>query len=234
MNLKLTILAAATALALTSFVSGAQAATLSGVFEVQVVNFDAGGSRSGARADRTNFDTRFAAADASRKDTFTYKGSLDFFIANPTNEDLENISDFLNSNGAGTVSDLDAGVAGLRLSNPQFRTTTLFSFTEVFSNAFDTRVTHDDGFTIYDDGAELIGFANPTGIRTTPTTGTVNFSGGEFNLVYSAANGNPSKLLVEGEGIAAVPLPASAFLLLGAMGGLGAVSRRRAKAKATA
>ncbi|WP_262386594.1 hypothetical protein ROLI_027780 [Roseobacter fucihabitans] len=227
--MKLTAIAAAAVVSFAAFLPAAQAATLSGMFEVQVVNFDAGGSSTGARADRTNFDARFAAADNTRKATFTYNGALDFFIPNPTNQDLEKIADFFGSNATGVVSGLDAGVAGLRLSNPTFRTTTLFSFTEVFSNAFDTRVTHDDGFTIYDDTVELIGFANPTGIRTTPRTGTINFTGGEFNLIYSAANGNPSKLLVEGEGISAVPLPASALLLLGAMGGFGVAARRKAR-----
>lgn len=233
--MKYIALAAAAALSLATFVSSAQSATLSGIFEVQVVNFDAKGSRKGARADRTNFDARFAAADAARKDTFTYTGALDFFIANPTNQDLENVADFLGSNATGIVSGLDKGVAGLRLSNPHFRTTTLFSFTEVYANAFDTFVTHDDGFTIYDDGAELIGYANPTGIRTTPTTGTVNFTGGEFNLIYAAANGNPSKLFVDGNGISdsntpeVVPLPASALLLLGGLGGLGFAGRRKAR-----
>lgn len=231
--MKLSALVAAATLSFTAFSVGAEAATLSGLFEVQVVNYVAEGSSTDALANRSNFDARYATADNDHKDTFTYEGDLDFFInnRNPVNGDLESIADFL-ATGLGTVSGLDIG--DLRLSTPTFAITTLFSFTEVYSNAFDTRITHDDGFTIYDDGEELIGFANPTGIRTTPVTGTINFSGGEFNLIYAAANGNPSKLLVEGDGVSAVPLPASAFLLIGAMGGLGALSRRRAKAKAAA
>ncbi|WP_299505543.1 VPLPA-CTERM sorting domain-containing protein [uncultured Roseobacter sp.] len=228
--MKLIALAAAAALSLTTYATQAQAATLSGIFEVQVVNFNAGGSGKGARANRKNFDARFAAANDTHKDTFVYNGALDFFVDNfPRDLDLETISDFLGSLSSGTVSGLDAGVAGLRLSNPKFQTTTLFSFTEVYANAFDTSVTHDDGFTIYDDGEELIGFANPTGVRTTPKTGTINFTGGEFNLIYAAANGNPSKLFVEGDGVPAVPLPASALLLMGAMGGFGVAARHKAR-----
>ncbi|MGC3939491.1 VPLPA-CTERM sorting domain-containing protein [Roseobacter sp. EG26] len=230
--MKLAAIAAAAALSIATFASGAQAATLSGIFEVKVVNFNAGGTGSGARANIENFNARYAAADETRKDTFTYSGSLDFFVPNPTNQDLETISDFLATNALGNVSGLDAGVGGLRLSNPRFQTTTLFSFTEVYENAFETVVTHDDGFSIYDDGAALFSFANPTGIRTTPKTGTETFTGGEFNLIYAAANGNPSRLLVEGDGVPAVPLPASALLLMGAMGGFGALARRKARKNA--
>lgn len=235
-----TVVASAAALVATCLTAGA--ATLSGTFDVRVVNFayDTAQNRSVAIADQGNFDARWnAATDGVNRDTFTYTGELNFFIDNlkPKNADLESISDFFLLNDTttpvGSISGLDATVGALQLSKPTFRITTLFEFTEVFLNAFDTRVTHDDGFSIYDDGAELMSYSNPTVIRTTPVTGTVNFSGGEFKLIYAAANGNPSKLLVEGAGIPAdnqpapVPLPASALLLLGGMGALGVMRVRR-------
>ncbi|MEM9578331.1 MAG: VPLPA-CTERM sorting domain-containing protein [Pseudomonadota bacterium] len=228
-----TITAAVVAAGLCVAGAAAQAATLSGIFEVRVVNYTFGSNQNSsvAVANQSNFDTRFnAGTDGVNRDTFTYTGALDFFVDNiPADLDLESISDFLASATGGSVSGLDSTVGDLRLSAPTFRTTTLFEFTEVYSNAFDTRVTHDDGFSIYDDGNALLSFANPTGIRTTPKSGTVNFTGGEFKLVYAAANGNPSKLLVEGDGVPAVPLPAG-FLLMGtALAGFGAVKRRKAR-----
>lgn len=218
----------------------AQAATLSGTFDVRVVNYilDTGTSserRLGSYATQDNFDARFdAASDGVNRDSFTYTGELDFFIDNaPSDVDAESIADFFLGNSDGTpvglVSGLDSTVGGLQLSAPTFRTTTLFEFTEVYSNAFDTRVTHDDGFTIYDNDNALITYANPTGIRTTPVTGTSNFSGGEFRLVYAAANGNPSRLLVEGDGISAVPLPAPALMLLAGIGAFAGLRRRKSR-----
>lgn len=239
MNVKLKNLLVASAVAVFAAGIAAQASTLSGTFEVRVVNYSTGGgSSSNSIADQNNFDTRFNAsqlANDGRSDVFTYTGALDFFIdnLNPTNGDNEKIADFFLVNGTatpvGTVSGLDAGVADLQLSKPTFAITTLFEFTEVYSNAFETRVTHDDGFSIYDDGASLISFANPTGIRTTPKTGTVTFTGGEFKLVYAAANGNPSKLLVEGNGVPAVPLPAPALMLISGIGAFAAMRRRKVK-----
>ncbi len=237
--MKMTKILAAAALVATA--SAAQAATLSGTFDVRVVNytFDTNQSSSVSIADQENFDARYdAAQDGVDRDTFTYTGDLNFFIdnLNPKNGDAETIADFFlgNDDGQpiGSVSGLDASVGALQLSAPTFKVTTLFEFTEVYSNSFDTSVTHDDGFTIYDNGIELFSFSNPTGIRTTPKTGTVTFSGGEFKLVYAAANGNPSKLYVEGEGIPSpVPLPAPALMLLGGLGALGAL-RARKKARA--
>lgn len=230
---------AASAVAILTTGLAAQAATLSGTFNVRVVNYDTGGGQaSNSIADQSNFDARYnasQAADDGRSDVFTYTGELNFFIdnLNPKNGDAETILDFFMFNGTqnpvGAVAGLDENVGNLQLSKPKFAITTLFEFTEVYSNSFDTRVTHDDGFSIYDNDVELISYANPTGIRTTPKTGTVNFSGGEFRLVYAAANGNPSKLLVEGDGISAVPLPAPALMLLSGFGAL-SVMRRRKKA----
>ncbi|MEP0961906.1 MAG: VPLPA-CTERM sorting domain-containing protein [Roseobacter sp.] len=232
MTIRTSIAATAIALAVTSVGISAQAATLSGDFEVRVVNytFNTNQSSSVALANQSNFDARFDnAVDGETRDTFTYSGELDFFVDNfPRDVDAESIADFFASNTNGSVSGLDSVVGNLQLSAPTFQTTTLFEFTEIYSNSFDTRVTHDDGFSIYnDDGSELVSFANPTGIRTTPTTGVLNFEGGEFTLVYAAANGNPSKLLVEGDGIPAVPLPAPALMLMAGLGAFAGLRRKK-------
>ncbi len=243
MTLRNTFIAAAVALASTC--SFAQAATFSGNFDVRVVNytFPSQQSSSVALANQANFDARYnAGTDGVDRDAFTYSGDLDFFIDNlaPKNGDAETIADFFlgNDDGLpiGSLSGLDATVGALQLSKPTFQTTTLFEFTGTFSNGFEMSITHDDGFTIYDDGVELISYANPTGIRTTPSTGTVTFTGGEFKIVYAAANGNPSQLMIEGtpltnnneeEPPTPVALPASSLLLLGGLGVLGAAGMRR-------
>ncbi|WP_227267811.1 VPLPA-CTERM sorting domain-containing protein [Roseobacter weihaiensis] len=231
--MKLTNTSIVSAFAVVTTTAGVYAATLSGTFDVRVVNYSFGSNQSSsvAVATKDNFETRFdAATDGVDRDTFRYVGALDFFIDNdPRDVDAESISDFFASNTLGSVFGLDSVVGGLTLSKPTFKTTTLFEFTEVYSNAFDTRVTHDDGFSIYGDGVELVSFANPTGIRTTPRTGKINFSDREFKLVYAAANGNPSRLLVEGDGVSVVPLPASAFLLLGGLGAFGLMRRKKAR-----
>lgn len=246
MTLKKTFFA--TAVAIASTLTVAQAATFSGDFDVRVVNYTFASNQSSsiALADQTNFDARYnAATDNVNRDAFTYSGDLDFFIDNvgPSNSDSETVADFFlgNDDGLpiGTLSGLDAIVGALQLSKPTFKTTTLFEFTGTFTEGFEMAITHDDGFSIYDDGVELISYANPTGIRTTPTTGTVTFTGGEFRLVYAAANGNPSQLLIEGTALnnsneeeeppTLVALPASSLLLLGGLGVLGAVGTRRKK-----
>ena len=225
--MKLITLSAAAALSLSLFANGAQAATLTGNFLVKVVNYSAGGSSTAAQANQTNFDAQYAAAAVGFTDEFMYNGSLDFLVDNnPKDLDLETIADYF-ATGTGTVTGLDTDVGDLRLSTPTFDLTTLFSFTEVFSSAFEVTATHDDGISIYDDGLEILSHDNPTGVRV---TGPGDFDGGEFTLIYAAANGNPSVLQVEA--ISAVPLPASAILLLGAMGGLGALSRRKARKSA--
>ncbi|MBW4708502.1 VPLPA-CTERM sorting domain-containing protein [Roseobacter sp. YSTF-M11] len=224
--MKLTALAAAAALSLGTLTGSAYAATLSGNFLVKVVNYSAGGKGRNAKANQENFNARYAAAGTGFADQFMYRGSLDFLVNNnPKDLDLETIGDFL-STGSGIVSGLDADVAAKRLSTPTFDLTTLFSFTEVYANAFDVIARHDDGISIYDDGARILSFENPTGVRT---TGTGAFDGGAFTLVYAAANGNPSVLNVMGDGVPAVPLPASALLLVGALSGFGAMARRKAR-----
>ena len=204
----------------------AAAATLSGTFDVRVVNFNAGGVAADAKADQANFDARWAAASAGQKDEFAYSGFIDFHVDNfPKDIDAESISEFLATGVGGSVTGLDATVGGLTLSNPTFQTTTLFEFTLTSSSqAFTFDVVHDDGITAYDDGIADIAFSNPTGVRTTSGG---SFDGGQFSLVYAAANGNPSKLHVTN--VAPVPLPASSLFLIGGLAAMGAMARRKAK-----
>lgn len=237
MKLKAFVLAVASVLCAASVAHAATTDPLFGTYKVRVVNFDADGDRPGdSVADDFNFDYQFQHAEEGRSAEFVYRGKLDFHIDNkPRDLDRESILDFLLTGGNGSgdgrpgggeVFGLDEEVGNLRLSLPLFQITTLFEFTAIFDDPFRTHVTHDDGFTLYDDGDLLLGYANPTGIRTTYDSEGERplFDGGNFKLVYASANGNPSRLLVTGGAearIATAPLPASALLLLGAVGLLG-------------
>lgn len=205
-----------TATVLSLAVTGAaHAATLGGIFEVTVTNYNAGGSAAAAAATEANITANGIL------DTFVYDGLLNFNVPNPDDTDLETIGDFF-ATGSGVVSGLDTAVADLRLSNPRFQTTTILTFNTIYANDFEVSVRHDDGITLFDDGVALLTRANPTSVTT---TGPAMFTAGEFRLIYAAANGNPSVLNVTGDGISAVPLPAPALLLGAALAGLGLARR---------
>lgn len=83
---------------------------------------------------------------------------------------------------------------------------------------------HDDGIGLYENDALVTpsGKTEPTTIVTTP----YRLEDGDFELVYVAANGDPSKLEVS-----AVPLPFAGVLMAGALGAVGVayggMARRR-------
>ena len=212
----------ALAIVAVSAVSAAAATTLSGTFTVQVVN-KTGLNSAQSEATRANFDTYFnAATDNVTKDTFTYTGALDFatFGANTTT-----IAQWLASNVPGT-EDINATVGGKQLSKADINngsaTSTFFLFTLASLGATNFSIDHDDGIAVFDDGVRIGGNNGPTSQVTTAVNG---FNGGKFELLYVATNGNPSVLKVNAT---AVPVPAAGFLLLGALGGLAALRRRKA------
>lgn len=210
--------------ALASIVLGsmASAATLSGTFDVTVVNLQNLNSAQ-SQATMANFNAAQANV-ASVSDTFTYTGELSFGTFDSS--DATTIQMWLDTGVGGSVSDLDAGVAGLQLSKPDIgagtATSTFFYFTKAGVGAHDFEVRHDDGMNIFDDGVLVDGFNGPNGVRTTSVSG---FDGGTFGLLYVATNGDPSVLEV---GATPVPLPAGLPLLAAGLGGLAALRRRRA------
>lgn len=206
------------ALMATGLIAGtAQASTyLTSTFEVTVANFDAGGVRGNAFAGPINLL-------ANQDETFTYTGALDFNIGSGGSA-TTTILDFLNS-GSGTFSGLSAGLGASILSTPTWGMTTIFRFRDFDLGGFAGNIRHDDGIQFFDNGMIETNAPAPT----TVINSAFDFSGGNFQLFYAAANGNPSVLEVTGTP-APIPLPAALPLLLAGLGGFGLMRRRKNKA----
>jgi hypothetical protein len=215
---------AAAAIAAVTLAGTASAATLSGIFNVQVVNVQ-GVFGNQSEATTGDFAAALSGSTSNTFDVFTYSGALDFRQADNQN-DSTTISQWLGT-GSGSVTDLDTTVGGLQMSSPDIdagtATTTFFLFTLANLGAGDFLITHDDGMAVFDNGLRIGGFEGPNSERTTEVLG---FSGGQFDLLYVATNGDPSILEVE---MTPVPVPAALPMLLMGMGGL-AFMRRRARA----
>ncbi|WP_432817041.1 VPLPA-CTERM sorting domain-containing protein [Sulfitobacter sp. JB4-11] len=198
------------------FAGGAQATTfLTGTFEVAVANYDAGGDRGKAFASAANLAQNF-------DEFFTYTGALDFNVGSGSSA-TTTIADFLNS-GSGTFSGLSAPLGAAILSTPTWRNTTVFGFRAFDLGGFVGNIRHDDGVRFFDNGVRELNAPAPT----TAINSAFDFSGGTFQLLYAAANGNPSILEVTGTP-APIPLPAALPLLLAGLGGLGLMRRRKNK-----
>lgn len=219
--------------------SVAGAATLSGTFDVIAVNVtNLTGAQS--RATEANFLSAlelagslggaFADLDSSAEfDVFTYDGAIDFRIGGPQKATYS-ISDWL-ATGTGSVTGLDPLLGAAQLSFPSISagtaTTTFFFFSLLVPDLDMSRVTgfdvtHDDGVRFFEGVFDIGGVNGPTGERNTTIQG---YGGGSLGILYVATNGNPS--ILEVDTIPAIPLPAGAWLLIGGVGALGALRRRK-------
>lgn len=203
------------------------AATLSGVFEINVRNFaDTTGDSS--IVTQTNSAATEANVSAQAIDaTVTWTGDIDFRLGSGSSSSTY-ISDFFAS-GTGSLSNVSGSeqtfLDNTLLSLGTYKVTTFFEIMGVFTgDVLSGMITHDDGVTL--TGVNVTG-----GVDAPPTTEentAFTADAGAFSLFYAAANGNPSILEVDVE-MAVVPLPAGVVLLLTGLGGL-AIARRRKKA----
>ncbi|MCU0906023.1 MAG: VPLPA-CTERM sorting domain-containing protein [Rhodobacteraceae bacterium] len=213
------------ALIATLVTGAAQAATLTGTFGITVYNYNSDGNAANAHASSAvlaNIATRTNVIS----DSFTYTGALNFAVT-AAQDAPTTIGQWLATAG-GTVSGLDSTVANRQLSLSGYRATSFFVITAAFANGFNATIRHDDGISVFDDGAQIATFAQPTTARTTIANG---FDGGAWSLFYVAANGNPSILQVEADQQPTpVPVPAALPLLAAGLGALAFFRRRAARA----
>ena len=216
----------------------AHAATMSGIFDVTVVNVTNLNSTE-SQATLENGEAAFAKANGVENGfggddsvaiagNFTFEGAIDFGTFDGS--DQTTIQMWLDSSVGSSTTWNGTDLGGTILSkdgigtNPGSATTSFFFFELVDAiGATDFVVTHDDGFAIY-DGDDLVG--GKKGPTSKQVTEVLGFDGGMFSLLYVATNGDPSVLNINAT---PVPLPAGLPLLLAGLGGL-AVLRRRQKA----
>jgi hypothetical protein len=204
------------------------AATLNGTFTVTVVNAK---NQTSAQSEATFANYTAAGANALNGvegysfDSFTYTGNIDFASFGGATT----IAGWLASAVGGTVDGLssigDALLSKGSIGNGT-ATTTFFAFgMNTLLGPTDFTITHDDGVAVFDldAGVDLVGGSvGPNSVLTTNVSG---FNGGRLGILYVATNSDPSILKVD---VAAVPVPAAGFLLIGALGGLAALRRRKA------
>lgn len=221
MSMNIRKIALASALALGTALP-ASAATLNGVFTIEIYNFSdtPGDSTVVTQTNSAATPANFAAQTLDA--TVTYTGDI-FFGIPSGNSGSTTIDNFLKS--AGGNYSIDSSLIDLTntlLSQGNYTTTTFFKIMGSFASAVEGVITHDDGITLVGNSVTGGVSAPPTSAKTTDFTA----GAGDFTLFYAAANGNPSILKVDATPI---PLPAGGVLLLTALGGL-AIARRRTQA----
>ncbi len=202
------------------------AATLNGTFTIDIRNFtdaDPGPDVTQANSHATAANFAAQASDA----VIQYTGAINFLVPSigegaANNSNTTTIAQFLASAGGSYIATPTAQqfLNATLLSRGSYVTTTFFKITGMFASRSEGTIYHDDGIT-------LVANALTGGVSAAPTTQLATgfaANAGAFTLYYAAANGNPSVLRVDAT---AVPIPAAGFLLVGALGGLMALRRRK-------
>ena len=221
--MKLKSMMTAAALAVATISGGAaSAATLSGAF------YDVGGYTSccsGTTSPGTPIDTATEA--------------LAYVLANAPTATFQATNISYNMTGSYSIPTLGgflgADAASLSSGAATSFLGSILTFTGTINllagnNLFN--IISDDGFVLFINNAEVGRFE---GLRA-PSDSNINVAsaGGnaDFRLVYFEGSASQAALQVKlnGSKLAAVPLPAGGLLLIGALGGLAALRRRRNQA----
>lgn len=165
---------------------------LEGRFIIDIYNGQGGGSATGANVQADTANGLIAGEPLARVE---YVGQLNF--GNNLSQSVPStIGEFLSS-GSGTYSPpLSGTVAATRLSWPSFTDTTVFVIRFTEGAIPDGSIDHDDGVGLYVNGT--LQTAPGAAAPATVTTSTFAGPAGEYELIYVAANGNPSILRARG------------------------------------
>ena len=212
--MKKTILAAA--LVAGTMIGGvANASILNGTFDIDIYR----------QVDSSNPDSAAIPANLLVGDllgTIEYTGDLNFSTSGTTQP---TIASFLATAGGSVDNTEDNIDLTGQMTESGYDITTFFDITANLTIEFDGVVSHDDGISVYDDGILVSPAASAA--PTQEIDSEFAFNGGNFRLIYSAANGNPEVLLVNANNVSPVPLPAAVWLFGSALLGVFGIARRK-------
>ena len=213
---------------LTAAVSLAGAANAAQVFHVTVWTGTPNGILSSTTADEAH--TPSGAAIAS----FDWTGPIDWTVTGAQNTTTagNKMGDFLDGN-ATQLSNLSSALSpadflDVSLSAAGDPYASFFRITGSYVSATDFHgtISHDDGASIYLDGANIYSHPAETSDISSPYTLTAGSR--NFVVDYVEGNGSPSVLTFDAPG--GVPEPATWMMMIAGFGGIGSMLRSRRRA----